>query len=281
MKFWLTGITSAGNYQHLKDLIEPIKEEFDGLCWLFHEDYDVDDKGHEYVLHTCIKKQGGCILYSKWLMRTDYSRNKILFEGPMEYGDWFLVIDTLERISPDLIKLFKNIIKDDPQIGAIYINGKRAFIKHTESLQFVGNPHEGLQGIEGKQINLLTRELPEHARDWWQNLRPKYRDKFHWVDAYLNYYFFPNTNHLLLGYENNIQYVRERYDNRKKFLTKLKKLGIKRQVEDLKRYVEENGMEEIRIDLNKEKILNDWYRFHFLNDRSIVDKHDPSLIREV
>ena len=36
MKIWLIGVTDKGNIDKLKQLIEPIKADFDGLIWTFH-----------------------------------------------------------------------------------------------------------------------------------------------------------------------------------------------------------------------------------------------------
>ena len=41
MKLWLIGITTQGHEQDLRELIEPIKDDFDGLIWTFH--YPKDD----------------------------------------------------------------------------------------------------------------------------------------------------------------------------------------------------------------------------------------------
>ena len=95
MKIWLIGITSEGHEEDLRDLIEPIKNHFDGLVWTFH--YPLDS-GHSYL--ESVKKDGE-IICTKWCNRMDFSRNHCLYQGPMKIGDWFLTIDTLERLSPD------------------------------------------------------------------------------------------------------------------------------------------------------------------------------------
>src|SRR6056300_963637 len=98
MKLWLTGMTSAGNGDHLKELIEPIKEYFDGLIWVYHDDqkeFQADqhlDSGLRYLYDN---KRDGEIIRSRWCNRFDFSRNIGLYQGPIKYGDWFLVIDTM------------------------------------------------------------------------------------------------------------------------------------------------------------------------------------------
>lgn len=285
-KLWITGITSKGNEQHLEELIEPIKHLFDGICWVFHTDDEVAevDTGYQYLNKIIGEykrdgKAGGVIIKSPWVRRTDFSRNKTLFEGPMKQGDWFLIIDTLERIDPQMIIDIKGLIEIYPQVTGFYLENKRLFFKMAETLEFRGNPHEGLHGA-GPSIN-LTKENYPNIDKLFSNVRPQYRDSYHWVGAYLNYYFFPNTNHLILGYENNNDYIKERYFIRARFLKTLFKEGVDFNIPSLKEYIKEHGIEKIKTFLNQEKILNDWYRFEFLGDTTIIDKHDPSLIREI
>jgi len=46
MRIWLTGITSKGNEEDLRELIDPIKDDFHGLIWTFHYP---KDSGAEYL----------------------------------------------------------------------------------------------------------------------------------------------------------------------------------------------------------------------------------------
>ena len=103
MRLWLIGITTEGHKQDLEELIEPIKDHFDGLIWTFH--YPKDD-GADYL--ESVKGEGE-IIYTKWCNRLDFSRNHSLFQGPMRVGDWFVTIDTLERLSPDFTKDLRNL----------------------------------------------------------------------------------------------------------------------------------------------------------------------------
>ena len=46
MKLWLIGITTEGHEKDLRELIEPIKHDFDGLVWTFH--YPLES-GYDYL----------------------------------------------------------------------------------------------------------------------------------------------------------------------------------------------------------------------------------------
>jgi len=92
MRLWLIGVTNEGHEKDLRELIEPIKDDFDGLVWTFHYP---KDNGADYL--ESVKGEGE-IIYTKWCNRLDFSRNHCLFQGPIKIGDWFLTIDSLERI---------------------------------------------------------------------------------------------------------------------------------------------------------------------------------------
>src|SRR4051812_18841280 len=98
MKLYLCGITNAGNEQNLRELIEPVLEYFDGLVWTFH--YPIDD-GYKFLKEN---KKEGAIILATWNQRHHYSMNHFLYQGPMEDGDFFITLDTLERISPEFCK---------------------------------------------------------------------------------------------------------------------------------------------------------------------------------
>lgn len=286
---YLIGMTSEGNHAHLKEIIEPLKEDIDGICWVFNSEespHATREEGCYYLWDVCseLERKSGQhsdVILSKWVMRNDYTRNKILFEGPLQYGDICFTIDTLERCSPELIRFCQKQFDQNKELGAIYLYGKRFAFRFGESVEFKGNPHETLAGIN-KSINLDENNLPQ-LKDWWQNVRSQYRDEFHWVDAYMNYYFFPMTNHLLLGYDydRDRDYINHRYTIRAILLQQMLELSIPLNKGGLKTYIDSNGIEEFKEYFNQEKILNDWYRFHYLNDRTVVDKHDPSTIKEI
>ena len=62
-KLWLIGITTEGHKQDLQELIDPIKDDFDGLIWTFHYP---KDNGADYL--ESVKGQGE-IIYTKWCNR--------------------------------------------------------------------------------------------------------------------------------------------------------------------------------------------------------------------
>ena len=276
MKIWLIGVTDKGNIDKLNQLIEPIKADFDGLIWTFHYP---KDEGAEYLESV---KGDGEIIYSNWCGRLDYSRNHCLYQGPMKVGDWFFTVDTLERLSPDFTLHLRSLVSDLNlnDVDCLFLHGKRFAAKLKEETRFVGNPHEGISGI-ARGLEITKTKIWDNS--FFQNTRPKVRDEHHWINAFMRYYLFPETNHLLLHFENNREFVAERYAIRSKFMTEIDKLGFDPySMTSVKKCIQNNFTEELKECINSEKILNDWYRYEILGEREgFVDKHDFSLIQRV
>lgn len=275
MKFWLTGVTTNGEGDNLRELIDPIIDQFDGLIWTFHNPNDFDG-GFNYLWDN---KKEGEIINSPWVRRLDHSRNKTLFEGPMKEGDWFLVIDDKERIHPDFISFLKKDARHlESSVRGYAYEGKRLFYRYHEALSYQGNPHEGLKS-NGQTVNIQHDSVPA---GWFSNVRGEQRDEFQWIGHYLKYYFFPNTNHLLLGYESNIDYVKQRYFYREQVKNFMLCNNYRFTLDGFKKMIQDNPNDSIiKGFLNSEKILNDWYRYEILNERDMIDSHNPKLIKEI
>lgn len=274
MRYWLTGVTTNYEGDNLKALIEPVKHLFNGLIWTFHDPQE-DDDGWNYLLNNAGE---GVIIPSTWSRRLDFSRNKTLFEGGMKEGDWFLVIDDKERIAPEYVEYLKRLSQEESWSGYAH-EGKRLFYRYNEGIFYRGNPHEGLV-TEGVVQNIENANIPE---GWFLNVRGEQRDEYEWVDHYMKYYFFPKTNHLLLGYETNVDYVKIRYNNREKLKNFMLDNGFDFSYDGFQemweKYYDTPLVKEL---INAEKILNDWYRYTILGERKgLIDRHDPKLIKKI
>ena len=272
-KLWLIGITTEGHKQDLQELIEPIKNHFDGLIWTFH--YPKDD-GADYL--ESVKGQGE-IIYTKWCNRLDFSRNHSLFQSRMEVGDWFLTIDTLERLSPDFTGRLKSICShlDYSGVDGAYLYNKRLLFKLNEQTAFVNNPHEGIVGVT-KTIELSKQSFWEER--YQKNVRAgKRQDNLYFIEHNFKYYFFPNTNHLLLGFEDDRDLVNKRYQNRSKLLSLIKKEGLNPFcLDSIELCFRHRLNKEIKECISFDKFLNDWYRYKILEQKEgFVDKHDFSV----
>ena len=277
MRLWLIGITTKGHKQDLQELIEPIKHDFDGLVWTFHYP---KDEGADYL--ESVKGEGE-IIYSKWCNRTDFSRNQSLFQGPIKSGDWFLTIDTLERLSPDFTKQLRDLVRyfENNQIDGAYLKDKRFMFRYNETMEFKGNPHEA---ILGTQNTVELTNLKIWDKSFQKNVRSEKRqDPFYFVEHNFKYYLFPNTNHLFLGFENDVLLVKKRYENRMKFFQAIYSQGFHPYDYDSVKECLENHLDDTMKEcINFEKFLNDWYRLKIRGEtEGIIDKHDFSKFKPI
>ena len=277
MRIWLIGITSEGHEEDLRQLIEPIKNDFDGLVWTFH--YPTDE-GYDYL--ESVKKEGE-IICTKWCNRMDFSRNHCIYQGPMKFGDWFLTIDTLERLSPLFTKNLRDLCKDfdNNKIDGAFLYNKRFLFKLNEHTAFVNNPHEGIHGCT-KTIELSHQ--PFWNKDFQKNVRGERRqDPFHFVEHNFKYYLYPNTNHLLLGFEDDIELVKKRYANRSKFIETIYSQGFDPfNIDSVEECLRNHIDDDLKTCINFDKFLNDWYRYKILEEtEGIIDKHDFSVFKPI
>tara|TARA_Y100001937_G_scaffold53658_1_gene74041 strand:+ start:46453 stop:47289 length:837 start_codon:yes stop_codon:yes gene_type:complete len=277
MKLWLIGITTEGHEKDLRELIDPIKGDFDGLIWTFH--YPLDS-GYDYL---CSVKGDGEIIKTKWCNRLDFSRNHCLFQGPMKAGDWFLTIDTLERLSPEFTKNLKSICHQLEQnnVDGCYLYNKRFMFRYNETMEFKGNPHEAMLGTQNS-VELTNLKIWD--KSFQKNVRSEKRqDPFHFVEHNFKYYLFPSTNHLFLGFENDVLLVKKRYENRMKFFQAIHSQGFDPYDYDSVKECLENHLDDTMKEcINFDKFLNDWYRYEVLGEKEgIINKHDFSLIKPI
>lgn len=274
-KLFLCGITTSGNLENLKDMIEPIKDYFDGLIFTYHYPCDA---GAIYLENN---KKDGKIIYADWCQRHGYSMNHFLYQGNMQHGDYFVLLDSGERISAECAsKAIPEFLTQmrEKNLCMLTNYGKGFLFKYDESLQFHGSPHWYINSYTGGILNL---ELP---KELFENVRNKTRDKFHFIDHYAKYMLYPyGSNHALLGLEKNgnpQDLFPKREENRLKFREYLRDdLKISLTVESLKSYLisnKDNLPQKMKDFINSEKVWNDLYRFHVLKDTSIVDNHNFS-----
>lgn len=285
-KIYLSFITSGGNLDKIKSMVDPIKDIIDGIVAVFHYP---KDEGAEYL--ESVKKDGK-IIYLDWCNRHDFSRNHYLFCGPMQEDDWFIQTDVLEHPNPSFLKeIFASeiaemdakirISQNPAGLGAIYYYGKPYIVKYNRNLKYDGNPHERLLGVSGASVE-LSNSIPDESLVR-KNVRSLYRkDPFHFVNHYAKYYIeYPQSNQIILGLENRCKSSAEysdkyyfRRDTQKKFLDLLKNKGYDLTVKSAIHLYKNNPLdEELKYYLNKEKIIQDLIRYHVYNERDIKDEH--------
>jgi hypothetical protein len=268
-KLFITGITQSGEINNLRELLDPLYPYYDGLQWTFHYP---KDEGADYL--ESIKKEGK-IIYANWVQRLDWARNHCLYEGTMKTGDFFLILDSKERLYPKFFELWPQLKQflESNNIDGVVLGGKRFLYRFNEFLEFRGNPHEGLAGGQ-RVIDLLQLEQYKNPDWFWKNVhKDPQRDKYHYIGHFLKYITFPNSNHAMLGNENNT----ERYKKEKmiglQFRLYLEYNNLLPITIDKFKWLCENKLNEIKPWLQESKILNDAYRYLVLN-RTDLNKNE-------
>ena len=105
----------------------------------------------------------------------------------------------------------------------------------------------------------------------------------HFIEHNIKYYLFPNTNHLLLGFEDDMELVRKRYKVREQFFREVNRLGFyPYDIDSLEKCLKGNLTPTLKSCINFDKFLNDWYRYKILEQtEGLLDKHDFSVFKQI
>ena len=270
-KLFLTGITSAGNLHNLKALVDPVIDFFDGLMWTFH--YPTDE-GADYLE---ANKKEGRIVYSHWHCRHGVSMSQFLWQGTMKDGDFFVTVDSMERLSPSFCSQLRGMVKymDTNNIAMVANYGKGLVFRFNEQLEFKGSPHWHATQLDGQAVSV---ELP--LTDFW-NVRNEQRDEYQWVGHYLRYFMYPaGSNHALLGLDHHKGGTPEsifpkREAKRLWFREQVRRAGFPLTVEGAVAFMSQPLTDELRSLINSDKVWQDAYWHLVKGDQSVRDSHNP------
>lgn len=276
MKHYLVGMSGPGSLEDLRELIEPVREHFDGVVWVLH---DGRDSTEEAYLESV--KGAGRVIPAIYARRHDVSRNLGLWCGPMQEGDWAMDVDVLERIAPAFAASFRSLTGQLAARGlnAAHYYGKHFIFQHHESLRYQGNPHEGLTRDDGQLRGIELSQFYPDEKKVRYGVRNEKRDALHWLWHYGKYYISTpwGGNHCLLGNSDRgdeIAIYREREKTRLEFRAYLRSKGVPLTVEAFRDYLLANPQDPEIIRLcNLDKITNDLYRHIVLKDPTINDNH--------
>ncbi len=270
-KLWLCGITSNGNEKAITENILPIAKYFDGLNWVYDESKGREDKT-SWLLEDN-RKEGKITFIPSFYNRFHFFRNHYIFNGLMKDGDWFVVLDSCEKLEGPFCEKICDFIfmLEENGVEGVVLHGKGLMFKFNESMEYRNSVHEQLQGARNI-IEMTSIKGYENSIDYFKNRRSEIRDSQSFVEKYLFYYLCPNSIHCLLGCEDNRGRFARRQDLRKKFLkTYIKKIDIN--TENVIGYLVENT-EEMKEYINNEKIFNDVYRKYVLRETNLKDEHN-------
>lgn len=185
MKLWLTLITQ-NREQDIEEMLCDTYDYFDGIVGVDHYSTDkTRDILEKY-------KKNGKIIQLPYCNNHSWSMNGFLFSGAIKNSDWFLILDSSDRINIEWLKKLKNdiISYERNNIGAVYLD--RIFLaRYFDGMEFANGIHWGLAGQRGKSISLLENNLKRD--DFVINTRLKNRN-ISGIEHPIRYFIEPSCN---------------------------------------------------------------------------------------
>lgn len=279
-KIWLTLVCGEGSYTDLQELWEPIKEHFTGLCAVCHAAPDSME-----AKYLDIVKGEGRIIYMPYVGRHDMSRNVALHCGAIQDGDWVVQTDVLEHPQPWFLETLAPLFMAEGRVNCCYYYGKPFLFEYHESITYQGTPHENWVRQDGKgQAIELAHAWPDESKIRL-NVRPRKRDKWHFVKHYGKYSLLPyGSNHYILplsGKLNAREIFEKRETARMSFIYLLRELGIKRDVDSVIEYMKGKMDPRFMAHVEVDKVWNDIYRFFILKREDFIDDHDWNNVVQI
>jgi len=149
MRLWLTLITQ-NREKDIDEMTCDTYDIFDGIVAVVNQ--PSLDRTQE-ILES--RKNAGKIITRPFVKHHAHLMNEFLFSGVMKNEDYFLILDSSDRISPRWIKTLRKDVEawSANNIGAVFLD--RVYLaRFYDSMEFVGGVHWGLRGIYGKVVNI-------------------------------------------------------------------------------------------------------------------------------
>jgi len=283
-KTWICGITYGEALEAVKNNILPIAKYFDGLNIVLHKNSMLMSSEEQELFELLNENKGaGKIHLFDWIKRYDFSRNRYLFDPLMQSGDFFVVLDSMEKLESsfcenDLPKIKKAMIENN--LEGFFLHGKGFIFRKNEWMQYQNGTHECIRPLN-RVAEITDSDEYSDSSKYFTNTRPLVRDNLHFVEHYFRYYLIDNTMQCLLGTEDDKDLTNERWQNRHNFRQYLYTQAVRFDYDSILEFFNKGLTEELKEFLNKEKILNDFYRQNVLGETDIVDNHDYKNIKEV
>ena len=283
-KIWLCGLTYGPAIEAVKNNIIPIAKHFDGLNIVLHKSGPILTEEESQLFSILNENRGqGKIHIFDWIRRYDFSRNRYLFDPLMNSGDFFVVLDSLENMTEsfcktDLPKIRKSMVDND--LEGVFLHGKGFIFRKNEWMKYENGTHECIRPMN-RAAELTQIAGYEDSSKYFTNTRPNERDKLHFVEHFFRYYLIDNTMQCYLGTEKDEGLTRIRLENRHDFRNHLLSKGIEFNYDSVLKFFEQDMDQDAKDLINKEKILNDFYRNKILGEVDILDNHDYENIKPI
>lgn len=268
-KIYLAISTDTREYENLKELTS-VWESFDGLAVTYHGNTEDD----AYKLLSERKKEGfiECIPY---FQHHSHDLNHILFNPIIKLNNILILRDSGERLSTEFASNIRPFVKmlENNGINTVYQYSKLLMFRRFCHQWFTNTPHWQFNGAQPKMIEIEKTGWFKDDKEYCYSVRNEKRDKYHFINHFVSYYLILDGNHNLLGLENfgNPQELFPILEQQRiNFLFYLQTLGIDNNINSLHEYVKQNGLnDKLKEFFNNNLILNQWYRFTFLNDLTV------------
>lgn len=272
-RIFLCGTTSK-EFQNMKELTDPIYEHIDGLL------YTIDDGAFEDGTYELLNKRKGegALIHRNFVKNHSYSHNHWLLDsGVLKTGDIFIMRDSAERFHPEWASKIRNFI-DTLVFGGVktaFNYNKLFFAVKNDSMEFVHSPHWALKGWQREVIEMsnyhdeLKKEWTWRKRDGEEGGRPidnkiDHEAKYYWT--------YGNSNHLLLGREDNIEEYQRLEIIRLHLRDQARILGFELTLDGLKEFMKWITSDEVEDStrnngknwVNSCSITKNFYRKHIL-----------------
>jgi len=147
-KLWLTLITQERE-NDIEELTRDTYDFFDGIVAVVNQ--PSKDKTEE-ILNS--RKKEGKIITRPFVPHHAHLMNEFLFAGVIKNLDWFLIVDSPERINLEWLKRMREDITyyEKNNVGGIFLD--RIYLaRYIDSMEFRGGAHWGLFPYLGQVLN--------------------------------------------------------------------------------------------------------------------------------
>lgn len=150
-KLWLTLITQERE-KDIDELTKDTYDYFDGIVAVVNQ--PSNDKTYE-ILDS--RKKAGKIIKRPFVKHHAHMMNEFLFSGVIKNLDWFLILDSPERINLNWLKGLREDIfyYEKNNIGGLFLD--RIYLaRYIDSMEFNGGVHWGLSPFIGNIVNACS-----------------------------------------------------------------------------------------------------------------------------
>ncbi len=203
-KLWLTLITQ-NREQDIDELTKETFDFFDGIVGVVNQ--PSDDKTYDILNE---RKKAGQIIKRPFVKHHGFLMNEFLFSGVIKNLDWFLILDSSDRINLGWLKDLRRSINyyEQNNIGAVFLD--RVYLaRYIDSMEFHGGVHWGLSPFLGQVIN-FSAQPGYNKENYIINTRGKDKDSIersgirHPIKYYLEYGANSHTQLLYQQFGNDV-----------------------------------------------------------------------------